>query len=137
MSITPEGAGPAGSAYQVAVALQPLDQTGLSAAPGALPGTENASGRIHGRADTGAVIKRGREAVDAVMDALAGEIARAAQSLADAIETDALSHPKPGEFGLDSVEVSFGVTLSAGIQALFTAQAQSSAQVTLSLKRQT
>lgn len=38
-------------------------------------------------------------------------------------------------FGLDSVEVQYGVTLSAGLQTVFTAQAESSVQVTITLTR--
>jgi hypothetical protein len=34
---------------------------------------------------------------------------------------------------VESIEVSFGVTLAAGVQAMFTAQAESSVQVTVTL----
>jgi hypothetical protein len=43
--------------------------------------------------------------------------------------------PAEGALGLDSVEVSFGITLAAGVQALFTTQAESSAMVTITLSR--
>ena len=46
-----------------------------------------------------------------------------------------MTAPESGKLGLESVEVSFGITLSAGVQALFTAQAESSAQVSITLVR--
>lgn len=82
-----------------------------------------------------AVVVKGGEAVRVATEAIAGQIGLAAQRIARAIEAQALTAPEPGELGLESVEVSFGITLTAGVQALFTAQAESSAQVHITLTR--
>jgi hypothetical protein len=74
--------------------------------------------------------------VQVATEALAAQIATAAQHIATSIEQQPIASPSPGHLGLDSIEVSFGVTLTGGVQWLFTAQAESSAQVTLTLTRQ-
>jgi hypothetical protein len=44
--------------------------------------------------------------------------------------------PTPsGHMGIESVEVSFGITLISSVQTPFTAQAESSAQVTVKFSR--
>jgi hypothetical protein len=77
---------------------------------------------------------KGGEAVRVATEAIAGQIGLAAERIAAAVEARAVA-PEPGKLSLDSVEVSFGITLTAGVQAMFTAQAESSAQVTIILAR--
>lgn len=106
---------------------------------GALPGYDETSGlKLPGRhaADRPpALVVKGGQAVKVATEAIAGQIGLAAERIAAAIETQALAAPEPGKLGLESVEVSFGITLTAGVQALFTAQAESSAQVSITLAR--
>jgi hypothetical protein len=83
-----------------------------------------------------AVVVKGGEAVRIATEAIAGQIGLAAVRIAAAIEAQAVASPQPGELGLESVEVSFGITLTAGVQALFTAEAESSAHVNITLTRQ-
>lgn len=100
-----------------------------------LPGYDEAFG-LKQAADRGAaVVVKGGEAVRVATEAIAGQIGLAAQRIATAIEAQGLAVPEPGQLGLEAVEVSFGITLTAGVQALFTAQAQSSAQVNITLTR--
>lgn len=100
-----------------------------------LPGYAEAFG-LKQAADRGAdVVVKGGEAVRVATEAIAGQIGLAAQRIATAIEAKGLATPEPGHLGLESVMVSFGITLTAGVQALFTAQAQSSAQVNITLTR--
>ena len=102
---------------------------------GDLPGYDEASWLSKGRHATDRVVEKGGEAVRAATEAVAGQIGLAAQRIATAIEAQAIAAPGPGKLGLESVEVSFGITLAAGVQALFTAQAESSAQVNIVLAR--
>lgn len=126
--------------FQVGVAIQqlPLEDDRQVSAPG-VPGYDEASGRGDGgrhRADRRSVIiEKGGEAVRVAAEAIASQIGLAAQHIAAAIERQAPTPPVGGALGLDSVEVSFGVTLAAGVQALFTTQAESSAMVTITLSR--
>jgi hypothetical protein len=100
-----------------------------------LPGYDEASWLSKGRHATDQVVEKGGEAVQAATDAIAEQIGLAAQRIATAIEAQAIAAPGPGKLGLESVEVSFGITLSVGVQALFTAQTESSAQVSIVLAR--
>jgi len=133
-------AGPApATAFEVGVAIQqlPLDGDDHGTADRA-PGYEEASGGGWGRrwADRGSVVvEKGEDAVRAAAEAIASQIGIAAQHIARAIERQAPEQPATGLLGLESVEVSFGVTLAAGVQALFTSQATSSATVTITLSR--
>ena len=106
---------------------------------GAVPGYEDASGlKVRGKhaADRPpTLVVKGEEAVRVATEAIAGQIGLAAERIALAIEAQALAAPEPGKLGLESVDVSFGITLTAGVQALFTAQGESSAQVTITLAR--
>ena len=83
------------------------------------------------------LVQIGEKAVRDATDALATQIGATARRIADAIgqqEQDRQS-AKPGTFGLDTVEMAFGVTLTGGVQTLFTLQAESSVQVTITLSR--
>jgi hypothetical protein len=81
------------------------------------------------------VVVKGDAAVKAATEAIASQIGVTAQRIATSIDAQTLAEVDAGKLGVDSVEVSFGVTLSGGVQALFTAQAESSAQVTVALTR--
>jgi hypothetical protein len=78
---------------------------------------------------------KGGDAARVATEAIAAQIGLAAQRIAAAIEAQAVAAPQPGKLGLESVEVSFGITLTGGVQALFTAQAESSAHVNIILTR--
>ena len=102
------------------------------------PGYDEASGRklLGGRPDgRPAVVVKGEQAVRAATDAIAGQIGLAAERIATAIDMRTVAAAGPGQMGLDSVQVAFGITLTAGVQTLFTAQAGSSVQVTVTLSR--
>jgi hypothetical protein len=122
--------------YQVGVAIIPVP-----AVAGALPestlGYDEAAG-MRGRHATdprSRIAAVGEEAARIATEELAKQVAVTAQRFAAALDSDAVAHPGPGELGVESVEVTFGVTLTGGVQALFTAQAESSAQVTITLSR--
>jgi hypothetical protein len=103
-----------------------------------IPGYDEAWGAKPGRNAEGrrpALVLKGAEAVRAATDAIAGQIGITAQRIAAAVEAQSIAAPEPGQLGLESVEVTFGITLSAGVQAMFTAQAESSAQVCITLAR--
>lgn len=68
-------------------------------------------------------------------DALARQISRAARRIGEAVASDVAHGPEPGGLGVESVQVSFGITLTGGVQAMFTAQTESSAQVSITLTR--
>lgn len=125
--------------FDVGVAIAGYDAAGEHISYGsAPPAYEEASGRRVPRPRTGhlaASVRRGDEAVQAATEAIAAQVVLAADRIAGAVQAHSGAEPAPGELGLESVEVSFGITLATGVQALFTAQAQSSAQVTIVLAR--
>jgi hypothetical protein len=130
------------TAYQVGVAIQalPVEDDGLAGARHA-PGYDEATGgggvgRRWAERRT-LVVEKGEEAVRIAAEAIAGQIAIAAQHIAAAVERQAPAPSAPGALALESVDVSFGITLAAGVQALFTVQAESSATVTITLSRPT
>ena len=147
MTHDPDGAAIAGH-FEVAVAFAPVEQVvgpGGGLAPsegGGIPGTKEAAGnlRFWQREDgqpRPTLVQKGEEVARKATEALAGQIGATARLIAEAIgrqETDAAPE-EPGAFGLDSVEVQYGITLSAGLQTVFTAQAESSVQVTITLTR--
>lgn len=128
------------SGYEVAVAVVPSAgaddrSTTPSARPSSyLPGYDDAIGRP-GERFRALALERGEQAVRVATDALASQIGQTAQRIAAGIGQVEMNSSSSAEFDLKCVEVSFGVTLSAGVQALFTAQAESSAQVTITLTR--
>lgn len=138
MTISAEGSASRAS-FEVGVAIQglPTDGTpeGVRREP---PGYDEASGMHEWRSRVASrlpvLIEKGEDAVRMATEAIAGQIGMAAQNIAAAIELHA-PPPEPGVLELESVEVSFGITLAAGVQALFTTQAESSAQVTITLSR--
>ena len=134
---------PAGD-YQVAVAIAPAggfslgrsDEAGGDA--GARPGFDETSGRHSGgrhMAGVAPVLARGDAAAKLATEAIARQIGLAAQRIAEAIDAQVIAAPTASNLALESVEVSFGITLTAGIEALFTAKSESSAEVTIILSR--
>jgi hypothetical protein len=127
-------------AYDVAVAVMPVggEESGGQMSPqessGSLPGYDDALGRPWGRARP-TVLHRGEEAVETATEALAKQIAATARRMAAILEEQQLVTPSRETLGLESVQITFGVTFSAGVQTLFTAQAGSSAQVAITLSR--
>lgn len=132
--------------FEVGIAVAAIDDTagGRDSLDGqggdVLPGYDETSGSRLRERHAGdrplAVVVKGEAAVSAATDAIAGQIGLAAERIVAAIEAQDLASPAPGKLGLESVEVSFGITLAAGVQALFTTQAESSAQVCIRLVRQ-
>lgn len=143
MGVEPDGqpAGPgAGARYEVGVALRDLAEEPSETVRQTVPGYDDALGERaswgrHTRDHRSVVGERGAAAVQVTTEALAGQIAAAAQRIASSIERQPIASPTPGHLGLDSIEVSFGVTFTGGMQWLFTAEAESSAQVTITLAR--
>jgi hypothetical protein len=120
-------------------AVSPGAATGASE-DGCIPGTTEAFGvrREQRRAQPRpTLVEKGEDVVREATEALAEQIGTTARRIADAIGRQEQASPPagPGAFGLDSVEMAFGITLSGGVQTLFTAQAESSVQVTITLTR--
>lgn len=134
--MSPEGTPELG--YEVGVAIIPVPATGAvdarSTAPPGFEETAGMRGRHAGdpRSRVGAL---GQDAVRIATEELAKQVAVTAQRFAETLEREAVTNPDPGHLGVESVEVSFGVTLTGGVQAFFTAQGESSAQVTITLTR--
>jgi hypothetical protein len=128
--------------YEVAVAINPRLpgerdwQSSGDAGENVEPGFDETAGiRSHGRQARDFLLERGDEAVRVATESIARQIGLAAARIAAAIDTQAVPPTAASSMSLDSVEVSFGVTLSAGIEALFTSMTESSAQVTIVLSR--
>jgi hypothetical protein len=131
--------------FDVGVALLAVDEGGVGPGErddrrgGTLPGYDEASGLKLPRRQASerplAIVVKGQEAVRLATESIARQVGLTAQRIGAAIEAQAIAAPQPGELGLDAVDVTFGITLTAGIQALFTAQADSSVQVTITLTR--
>jgi hypothetical protein len=137
--------------FEVAVAFAPVEEVrvvnpggGLAPAEGeSIPGTKEAAGNLHlwrQRQDgpqRPTLVEKGEAVTRKATEALAGQIGATARLIAEAIGRQEAAAPpaEPSAFGLDSVEVQYGVTLSAGLQTVFTAQAESSVQVTITLIR--
>jgi Trypsin-co-occurring domain 1 len=134
-----ETSGPAGP-YDVAIALaaiEPIaDEPGTSRSE--IPGFERAWGG-HGNRFASApgslVIEKGEAAVRQATEAIARQIGSTARRIAENVGLEDASAEPSDKFKLDSVEVSFGVTLTAGLQTIFTAQTESNVQVTITLTR--
>jgi hypothetical protein len=105
---------------------------------GAIPGYEDSWGRAdpsHGTTRRTVLVEKGDQAVRSATEAIARQIALAAERIARTIEQQAWPQAGADDLTLDSVQVGFGVTLTAGVQTIFTATAESSAQVTITLSR--
>lgn len=81
----------------------------------------------------------GEGAVRAVARAVAAQVGLVAEQVAASLEERDIAHAGPGRLGLDTVELTFGVTLTAGVgsavNAFVTAEGETSFQVTISLSR--
>jgi hypothetical protein len=131
--------------YEVAVAIAPITLAPNSGRESRFPGNpsedvepgfdQTAGIRSHGRQAKDFLLEKGDEAVRVATESIARQIGLAAQRIAAAIDTQAIPPTEGNALSLESVEVSFGVTLSAGIEALFTSMTESSAQVTIVLSR--
>jgi hypothetical protein len=127
--------------YEVAVAITPRTGQGRAPLPhddgdGVAPGFDETAGfRSQGRQARDFLLEKGDEAVRVATESIARQVGLAAQRIAMALDAQASTPAAPRSLSLESVEVSFGVTLSAGVEALFTAMAESSAQVTIVLSR--
>jgi hypothetical protein len=134
-----EPEGHEGGTYDVAVAVVATDERLERAreATVGIPGFEDTRGRSsRSGATVGAVIlEKGDDALRIATEAIAGQINVTAQRIAETINKGSWPLPQQGELGLQGVEITFGVTLTSGIQAMFTAQAGSSAQITIRLGR--
>lgn len=124
--------------YEVAVAIVSADNPpGRRSFPAqeaaAGPGFDQTSGRH--AAGRSSLLAKGDAAVKLATEAIAQQIGLAAQRIAEVIDAQAISSPASGTLDLESVEVSFGVTLTAGVEAMFTAKSESSAEVTIILSR--
>jgi hypothetical protein len=137
--------------FEVAVAFAPVEEVRVvspvgnlvSAEAEGIPGTKEAAGNLHlwrqrpeGQ-QRPTLVEKGEAVTRRATEALAGQIGATARLIAEAIgRQEAAALPaEPSAFGLDSVEVQYGITLSAGLQTVFTAQAESSVQVTITLTR--
>jgi hypothetical protein len=132
--------------YEVAVAIVPgaISSRELPFSPGdddqLGPGFDVTSGTAsQGRHANSrpSILEKGDAAVSRATEAIARQIGLAAQRIAESIDTSATTSTTPGMLALESVQVSFGVTLAAGLQTLFTAKSESSAEVTIILSRRT
>lgn len=132
--------------YDVGVAILPLrdgaadrraDRPVAGSPSGNIPGYDEILGRKEFRSadHRSPLIERGEDVVRAATEGIAAQIALAAQRIAEAIDTRTAESSSPAALGLESVDVSFGITLTSGVQAMFTAQAESSIQVSITLKR--
>ncbi len=125
--------------FDVGVAIMPLAAGQDRAGPpdGGIEGFTDTIGR--GRPRPGErralLIEKGDEAVRLATEAIAQQIAKAARRIAAVIESDEISDHTAGGMCLDSVQVTFGISLTGGVQAMFTAQTESSAQVAITLSR--
>jgi len=131
-------------AYDVGVAIVPLYNSSDSGrvnererGADGIPGYDDALGRrrLDSTDQRGPLIERGAEAVRIATTAIVDQIGLATRRISAALEEQIPPSSPPGSFGLESVDISFGITLTAGVQAMFTAQAESSVQVTLTLSR--
>lgn len=137
-----EAAGPEGhegDAYDIAVAVVATDERLERAreATGEIPGFEDTLGRSSrsGTITGHVILQKGDDALRIATEAIAKQISVTAQRIAETMNRGSWPLPQQSELGLQGVEITFGVTLTSGIQAIFTAQAGSSAQVTIKLGR--
>jgi hypothetical protein len=130
--------------YEVAIAIAPAAWAAqgipspAEADDSARPGFDDTSGfRSGGRhaAARSSLLAKGDAAVKLATEAIARQIGLAAQRIAETIDAQAMTPQAAGILSLESVEVSFGVTLTVGVEALFTAKSESSAEVTIILSR--
>lgn len=137
MSTDGESSAIALPAYEVAVALLPLGRrasrdlgTDRDLTEQSVAGFED----VRGTSRSVSLIEHGEDALRAASEALAVRAAAVASSMARAISAQLRSAESPPDASFETIEVAFGIALSAGLQTVFTTQAQSSVQVTLTLR---
>jgi hypothetical protein len=136
---TPDSGVSGGNVFDVGIAVLPLQgsipaqRTNDASPDGQVPGFDEAIGRRHSAVKPPFVIRVGAAAVEAATEAIAAQVGLASRRIAASLGDQLAAAPVPGPFDLDSVTVTFGITLTAGVQTLFTAQGESSAQVTVTL----
>ncbi|MCK9877273.1 hypothetical protein MXD59_16075 [Frankia sp. Ag45/Mut15] len=127
-----------GWSSEVGVALVPA--AAVPVAPGRpVPGGspfEDASGSHRRR---GRVVQRGEDAVRAAVTAVTAQISLVAAEVSRQLDGAGLVEPAPGQLGVETVEVTFGVTLTAGagkaIEAVLSVEGEAAVEVTVSLAR--
>jgi hypothetical protein len=131
-----EGSGGAGPDGEVAQDREGRD--GREDREGRDPYDEAIGGRWLG-AGRDKLVGLGEDAVRLASTAVAAQVATVAEQVAARLERSAISQAYPGQLALDTVELTFGVTLTAGtgsaINAFVTAEGESSFEVTISLTR--
>lgn len=128
--------------YDVAIAIMPTVPIQTNSAmigdrdttAQSVPGFEDTrGGRASSERRDNALIERGEQAVAAAADAVAGQIGTVVARIAKAVEHETALSLDAESPSVESVEVSFGITLTAGLTTVFTAQGGSSVQVTVTL----
>jgi hypothetical protein len=82
---------------------------------------------------TQAIVQKGEQVVAAATDAVAAQIGATVARIAKAVEHQTALSLNSETSNVESVEVSFGITLTTGLTTVFTAQGESSVQVTVTL----
>lgn len=124
--------------YQVGVLLR---RDAVDDRPGSYDGYDEAVGGLRRRmaATGGNLAELGEGAVRAVARAVGSQVGIVAEQVAASLEQRDIAQAGPGKLGLDTVELTFGVTLTAGVgsavNAFVTAEGETSFQVTISLSR--
>jgi len=134
--------------FEIGIMLRPAERPG-GLEPGAEPPEDGEArdgydeavggpGRWLG-AGRNKVVELGEDAVRLASSAVAAQVATVAEQVAARLEPSPISQGGPGQLALDTVELTFGVTLTAGtgsaINAFVTAEGESSFEVTISLTR--
>ncbi len=141
------GAGGQDGAWQCQVGVELVDtgsggEQGGHGEPGeadAPAWLEEAAGRHRGRRSRNSVVRRGEQALRAAGRAVSAQVAVMATEIVRGLDGTGLTDPPPGALGLDSVEVGFGITLTAGlgnaVEAVVSAEGEAAVQVTVTLTR--
>jgi len=138
---TPDQRASSIDALEVGVAVIPLPQMvppQRPATPGTekgVPGFEETRGGTRPRSPDKPpfLIQKGEDAVQAATEAIARQIRLVTERISASVADQIAARPVADGLDLESVSVSFGISLMAGVQTLFTAQGESSVQVTITL----
>jgi hypothetical protein len=100
-----------------------------------------ASGRWGRRVAIGQsqVRELGEAALRATADAIGAQVGTVAERIAASLEQRSITHASAGQIGLESVELTFGLVLTAGagkvVEAFLTAESETSAEVRIVMSR--
>ncbi|WP_322756704.1 hypothetical protein [Frankia sp. Cas3] len=134
-STEPDGEPPA--PFRMGVLLQPIGTAVLDDEQTEIGEIQPASGRRSRPRDW--VVASGEAALAAVGDAIANQIGVIADRVASALDTSPVGSAQPGHLGVESVEVSLGLTFAAGtgkaIEVLLTAGGEATARISVVLTR--